>query len=158
MAQITQRAGVGVGTLYNYFESKELLVNILFQELSEELGKALFEDYALDAPARERFFHLFGRLAKYCLAHPREFQFLENYGHSPYLNDETKARMEATMLPFAALFSEPALNRSLPPSHQMKFALGAVTSLVKAHVAGKLVLTEPQIESALAQCWIGMTT
>ena len=38
---IAERAKVGAGTIYRYFENKESLVNILFQDCVKEFSKTL---------------------------------------------------------------------------------------------------------------------
>ena len=41
---IAQEAGVGVGTIYRYFENKEDLIDELYKQLKLQLAKAILVD------------------------------------------------------------------------------------------------------------------
>src|SRR6478609_4020444 len=67
---IAERAGVGAGTIYRSFESKEALA---------------------DAPPREQFRTIWERMAGFALKHPRELSFLELHHHGSYLDKKSLA-------------------------------------------------------------------
>ena len=64
-ADIAQRAGVGAGTIYRYFEGKEALVNALYQHHKAALGRALLAGFDPEAPPREAFHHFWHRAIAY---------------------------------------------------------------------------------------------
>src|SRR5438445_7335577 len=68
---VAERAGVGAGTLYRYFDNKEALVNELFQQWKHELGRALLEDFPLQAGIREQFHELWRRINQFAAVHPK---------------------------------------------------------------------------------------
>src|SRR5690349_16044689 len=51
--EVADRAGVGAGTIYRYFASKEALVNALYQKYKAELTGLILKDFPLDKPARQ---------------------------------------------------------------------------------------------------------
>jgi len=55
MSMIADKAGVGAGTIYRYFENKEDLILQLYLEIKRETGKALLAGYSEELPLRERF-------------------------------------------------------------------------------------------------------
>src|SRR6266581_1460017 len=67
MAMIAERAGVGAGTIYRYFENKDVLIVELFGELEERSRLIIKEGYAPDKPIRERFIHLCAALMHYLI-------------------------------------------------------------------------------------------
>ena len=67
MAMIADTAGVGTGTIYCHFESKDALIKELFLELREKIVAVLLEGYSVDKPIRERFLHLSTVLLKYLI-------------------------------------------------------------------------------------------
>ncbi|GAB6083239.1 hypothetical protein JCM30471_21530 [Desulfuromonas carbonis] len=73
MAMIAERAGVGAGTIYRYFENKDVLINVLYQELESRIRPVLMVGYATDKPIRERFIHLGSAWLKYFIDHPLDF-------------------------------------------------------------------------------------
>jgi AcrR family transcriptional regulator len=52
---IAERAGVGAGTIYRYFDNKEALVNALYQKWKAELFHATLENLPQDIPLRQIF-------------------------------------------------------------------------------------------------------
>ena len=52
---IAQEAGVGVGTIYRYFENKEDLIDELYKRLKLQLAKAVLIGYSANLPLRQRF-------------------------------------------------------------------------------------------------------
>ncbi|MFN8529479.1 MAG: TetR/AcrR family transcriptional regulator [Anaerolineae bacterium] len=66
---IAARAGVSIGSLYQFFPSKEAILNTLVGRYQTDL-KALFEDPALDAlPLIESMRHLVERMVAYDQTH-----------------------------------------------------------------------------------------
>lgn len=56
MAMIAEKAGVGAGTIYRYFETKDVLIRQLFDELKGNIMAALLAGHPTGRPSRERFF------------------------------------------------------------------------------------------------------
>ena len=66
---IAARAGVPIGSLYQFFPSKEAILNALIERNTEQL-RALFEDHALDdLPLQEAVGQLVERLMSYDQTH-----------------------------------------------------------------------------------------
>ena len=55
MSMIAGEAGVGAGTIYRYFESKEDLITQLYLEIKREKGEAFLVGYSEELSLRERF-------------------------------------------------------------------------------------------------------
>jgi len=84
MSLIAEKAGVGAGTIYRYFESKDVLIADVFAELEARITAWITEGYADAKPLRERFIHLCEKLLRYFLDNPVHFRFMEQYYNSPY--------------------------------------------------------------------------
>ena len=89
--EIADRAGVGAGTIYRYFESKEALVNAIYREQKLLFGHVAFDQFPPAAPIREQFRLLWTRMASFAIEHPRSFVFLELHHHARYLDAESRA-------------------------------------------------------------------
>ena len=63
MAEIAEKAGVAVGTIYRYFNNKDMLITELHQELEEKIMKVLHDGYPLGKSIRKDFFICFGNLS-----------------------------------------------------------------------------------------------
>src|SRR5688572_22338077 len=53
--EIADRAGVGAGTIYRYFESKEALVNAIYRQEKLRFSSAVLEDFPANVNTREQF-------------------------------------------------------------------------------------------------------
>lgn len=151
---IAERAGVGAGTIYRYFENKEALVNALYQRFKREIFERVLADFPLGAPPREQFHVLWSRLSEYVLERPRAFAFLELHHHRSYLDEESRA-LESQLIDFALGFVTAAQEQQVlkagEPMLLMTLVYGAFVGLVRASWEGKLDLT-PERMSKAEQC------
>jgi AcrR family transcriptional regulator len=88
--EIADRAGVGAGTIYRYFESKEALVNAIYRQEKLHFGHVVLDDFPPSAPTREQFRLLWTRMAKFATLHPDAFIFLELHHHARYLDAQSR--------------------------------------------------------------------
>src|SRR5690242_11648471 len=65
--EIADRAGVGAGTIYRYFESKEALVNAIYREQKLLFGQVALDSFPTSAPMREQFRLLWARMAQFAI-------------------------------------------------------------------------------------------
>jgi len=68
---IAERAGVAAGTIYRYFENKDMLILELYRELEKKINIALLDGYSQDKPFRERFIHLVTGLLNFSFLIPK---------------------------------------------------------------------------------------
>ena len=85
MAMIAERAGVGAGTIYRYFENKDVLINELYREIEEKIvsahsGRVLAGKTIQGAFSPSRH----DTVAPLHRACPLNFRYLEQFHNSPY--------------------------------------------------------------------------
>ncbi len=151
---LAREAGVGAGTIYRYFESKEALVNELYRHHKQRLTAHLLDDFPLDAPWREQLGVLWRRLVDYARRHPTELAFLELLHHAPYLDPSSRAMEEAgSLLIRSRLDAARAAGAIKDIDGDVLHALvyGGFIGLVREARAGKLQLTDEVVE-ATEQC------
>lgn len=138
---VAERAGVGAGTLYRYFDSKEALVNALYRHWKMHLGSSLLERFPTGQPPRMMFFECYRRLCRFAIDHPRAFNFLELHHHAPYLDEESRSCDMLVLAPIRA-FAEDAQRalalKNAAPELLMAIVYGAVVGIVRAAEAGHL--------------------
>src|SRR5215470_12397748 len=65
---VAERAGVGAGTVYRFFDSKEALVNEVFREAKTRLRCALTDGLDLGLPPKALFDDFWARLLRFARA------------------------------------------------------------------------------------------
>ena len=139
---VAERAGVGAGTLYRYFESKEALVNALYRDLKLHLASSLLENFPLDLPPRAMFGESYRRLCTFAVKNLSAFNFLELHHHAPYLDDESRACDELVLGPirtFAEHAQKAQALKELAPEILIAVVYGAVVGIVRASEANHLL-------------------
>ncbi len=159
MAEIAEKAGVAAGTIYRYFDSKEVLITELYRELEEEIGAVLRKDYPIKRPLRERFLYLISGLLRYFILHPLHFRYMEQYFNSPYGIALHRDRLlgksdnqDILMDIFERGIEQHAIKR-LPKAVLFSLAFGPMISLMRDHVMGFVVLEPPLIDQITEACW-----
>ena len=79
MSESSAKASVAAGTIYRYFENKEVLINELHRELEKKIIEHLQKDYPVSQPLRERFLFLLGELLRYFIKNPLHFLMNNSY-------------------------------------------------------------------------------
>jgi AcrR family transcriptional regulator len=157
--EVAVAAGVGTGTLYRYFASKEALVNELYRDAKQRLKSALLDgvsEHELAQPeTAERWFsELWRRLGAFAHAEPDAFRFLEMQDHVAYLDAQSR-QVELSVLAPLWLAGKRLRDRATGASVDVLIALlwGAFVGLVKAARLGYLKLDDAQLAQAGAACW-----
>lgn len=159
IAAIADRAGVGTGTIYRYFATKDVLITALSQELHGKICTRLQEGYEVDKPLEERFVHLGTVLLRHFIANPLEFRFLEQYHNSPYgvtLCRDLRQRMGGGGPLYRRLFEEGVAQQTvkdLPPDVFFALACGPLSAVACEHILGFSVLDEGLIARIIEACW-----
>lgn len=153
---IAKQANVGVGTIYRYFASKDLLINELYLDIKTYFSEALLEHDHEAFELQERIKRIWINLLKVYIAHPEELRFVEQYANSPFLSLETRGQQEELSTTFKNLFEEgkkQALFRDLPNDILRAILYGAALQLAKMHMSNTIKLTEELIAASFESCW-----
>ena len=159
MAMVAERAGVGAGTIYRYFESKDVLIAEIFSELEKTVVESLMRGYSVDRPLRDRFIHLSTMIIGYFIANAIHFRFIEQYMNSPYgvsLRRERLLGKARDIDLFRHLLQEGIDRRALkdlPLTLHFALAFGPILSLLRDHILGFLELDDVLIQKAVEACW-----
>ncbi len=156
MAKLAQAAGVPVGTIYRHFKGKEELIHALYTDIKRQRLEATFAGYDRALPLRGRFDRLWRNAFAYCLAHPREFSFAEQYAYSPFLGDAGKSIQGELLRDLGGFFAEgyrDGVFKSLPPDILTSLISGPLNALAARAIAGSGKIGEANLESVIDACW-----
>jgi AcrR family transcriptional regulator len=156
VSMIADRAGVGTGTIYRYFDGKEDLITLLYLEIKRQKGQAFLEGYSEDLSLRDRFRILWLNMLHYYIDHPQELAFMEQFDNSPYLTAEVQAafaeKYEPLMRFFRSAFEE-GVFKEMPLAMLSAFTAEVTVSLAKHHASGRLTLDDETKELAISATW-----
>lgn len=157
---ITEKAGVGAGTIYCYFTSKDELIIEVNHLLEEKILLAVEGDYPFrNKDVKKNFFHLFKTVFTYFTTHPTHLRFLEQYIDSPYGKSMHIKRIIGNRGKhniFQKIIEEgikQKVIKDLPLFAHFALAFGPIVMLAQNHVHGLVELDDAQIHRAIDAVW-----
>lgn len=155
-SQIAKQAGVGVGTIYRYFQDKDELIHALFLEVRNDMLKRIIDDLSATDDLKQRFFELFSRMLHEFIARPREFRFLEQYHFSPYSTcheEDADINKNDLVLTLLRELRESGLTKDLPRVTVKALTFGPLSSLAREHNSRPFRVDETMITATVQGCW-----
>ncbi len=149
ISALARAAGVGAGTVYRYFPSKDALINALYLELLDDQHRAATADAGAlaahtDDP-RASLWRAWSGLARWHLDHPEASNVIHQCRASGILTTATRDReRRATadgLAAFAAAIARGVL-RDLPRDVFWALYTGPIVALVAMRDAGELDVTD----------------
>jgi AcrR family transcriptional regulator len=151
---LAERAGVGAGTIYRYFKSKEDLVNVLYRDCKQAIATHVIAGVKPTAPAREQFHQLWQGLANFYIKYPKVFSFLELHHHASYLDEASRAietRVIDLTLAFVVRWQAEKVFKPIAPMALMIIVYWGFVGLTRCAQEGRLKLTD-EVLAATEQC------
>lgn len=159
MAKIAEAAGVGAGTIYRYFENRDVLIMEVYQIIFEEFRHFIMTQYPADRPIRERFFHVGRKMIDFNLSHPVHFSYSEQFHHSPYGLEFRKRKLDNSTGEFDFCHDlliegrENQVIKDLPLVLFFNLGFAPMFWAVRDHHTGFLELNEALIDVVITSCW-----
>jgi TetR/AcrR family transcriptional regulator, repressor of fatR-cypB operon len=157
MPVVAQVAGVGTGTVYRYFASKEELVNELFREQKNELSKRLYADLDKATPAQQQFAIVWQRMIDFAREQPASFRFMELQDHRPYLDDASRDLERKILGPslahYRSMQEKGIYRQDIRPEVLMTMVWGSCVGLIKSERDGHITLSQADVDAACHASW-----
>jgi AcrR family transcriptional regulator len=162
ISEIAEKAQVAAGTIYRYFENKDVLINELFLEIEVKLTELLLCNYPQGKSVKEQFFYVFGGVCRYLITHPIHFRYMEQYFNSPYGISKRRDKLLGKNInrdghdTLTGIFEEgisQKILKDLPVIVLFSLAIGPLLYLIRDHTFGFVVLEESLIEQITEACW-----
>lgn len=156
ISMIAEKARVGAGTIYRYFENKEDLINNLFKDIKKHAVQSMLKDYDKNVSFKGRFKHLWLNLIRYFIQYPTAFQFIEQHRYATYIDKLTKKESSMIMSPVMLFFVESKKAKAIKdlPLHTiLALSYGPITALAKLLIDHNQQLSEEGLGQAADACW-----
>jgi AcrR family transcriptional regulator len=175
MSLISKRSKASAGIIYHYFKSKDDLLQVLYQRIKGDMSRVWLAADDPRQPLAKRFQSLWLVIFRYCLAHPQEMAFVEQYESLPIAKqhdaglwskprtlDDLLADLRTQKdLPLEgkALYALIAdlrtqdLIKDLPVEVIGEFTLGMALKLARQSSAGLVSLDETSLTEIARACW-----
>ena len=159
MSMVAEKAGVATGSIYYYFESKEQIIRELYANIKKKMGEALLENIDESKNFKEQFFKVWKNLYHFFVSHPQEFNFLEQYSNSPFINQQVKEenfRFYKPVIDFIQTGIDKGVLREIHIELMVALLYGSVTSVVKLQLSNILQIEEHLLQDAIQSSWDGV--
>ena len=158
MAMIAAKAGVAAGTIYCYFDNKDVLIREIYSCLEGRIWVALKEQYPEGRPIRERFMHIGKGLIGYFLASPMEFRFIEQFHNSPFGVDCRKEKVfgkkdKDLVTELYMEGQQQQIIKDLPLPILFALTFGPLVDACRDHILQFIELDETLITRTVEACW-----
>ncbi len=153
---IAEKARVGSGTIYRYFQDKEQLVNELYRYWKTEVANAVKVEYAENMPLRTLFHETWKRWVDFAMNNREAYSFLVAHHHGPYLDKvsmEINEKIHGEYLAFFEVGRQAQVIKDINPELIMAIVTGIFSEMMREYWAGHLQLTPEIIEQAEEACW-----
>ncbi|MEM7132967.1 MAG: TetR/AcrR family transcriptional regulator [Chloroflexota bacterium] len=161
-SKIVKHAQVSTGTLFNYFESKNGLIDAVFLQLREEQTAYIEDGYPEDGTVKERVEHIWFREIDWGVRFPVRYRLLQQLKLSDLVSRDAKDRswdqwsFAITLIPEAI---ESGIYRDVPVEYVARLAFAHRDAAIDYAITFELAdmaLTK-HIACSFEIYWVGIT-
>lgn len=155
MSAIAKAAGTGMGTIYNYFENKEFLINAIYVDIKQKEEKR-FSGIKLNKPVKTQFEEYYLSSVHFFIANPLYFQFMQQLHPSPIISEESRNVGRNAIAAVYALLQKAQQERiikGVEVEELMQFIGGTVTSYLNWHFRNSNGNSSVRMENQLKMVW-----
>jgi len=158
--EIASEAGVAVGSIYRYFDTKETLVNAAIVERKQAMLEIMVAANAAGGDLEARFRRVWRSLVAFAIAHPDDFRFFEMHHHESYLDPTSRALGDRLMGVGVTFFDEIARAYGVAspgPEVLVSLVWGGLVGLLKSADQGFVKLDPQLVDAAGVVLWHAVT-
>ena len=133
MKWIAKEAKCGIGTMYNYFPSKNDLISALYLKLKTNLFNNIRNALDLNAPVKQQFITTWLSILNYSITHQYEFKFLNIFSHSPKISEEASDKINKLLYPIMETYEKgknEGVIKDIDTIQLIIFINGAITATI----------------------------
>ena len=133
MKWIAKEAKCGIGTIYNYFPSKDELISELYVEIKTKFFNSILEALDTNVPVKQQFIETWFKAIDFALSNPLKFKFLEMFSHSPKISKQASDIVNNLLIPLLEIYEKgkkEGIIKNQDTLQLLIFTNGAITTSV----------------------------
>jgi len=133
MKCVAKAAKCGIGTIYNYFPSKDQLISVLYLSTKTALFSKILKYHNIRQAVKKQFFNIWLNVIEYATKHPGEYTFIEAFSYSPKITEEVNIQLNELILPLLKIFErgkKEGIFKDVKCSQMLIFISGAIASSI----------------------------
>lgn len=153
---IAEEAKVGTGTIYRYFENKEVLMNTLFQKCLTAFADELQKDFPYESNVKEQFDHMFDGMGRYASNHLTDIVFIDTHVEGYYLDEESALCFNRLMNFLESVIrngQQSGAIKNLPSCALISLVYGGFTRFYKDMKLGYIEENRELLDGIRECCW-----
>lgn len=157
MSQIAKAASTGMGTIYNHFANKEVLINHIYMDIKEQ-EETLFLQVDTNQPIKTQFENYLVTIIEFFMQNPLYFKFLQQLDASPIITEDNKEKGGKSVVLVASLLKEGQANRIIKPLEVgdiLVFIGGSISSYLKQYLHNAKQ-TPTSLSNHIGMLWDGI--
>jgi len=90
---IAKEAGIATGTLFNYFKTKDILINEIFREMKLEQTNYVLKNLEREKTSKKKMKKIWNDFILWNLENPTKKSFIKYFSNSNFISDDTKTEV-----------------------------------------------------------------
>ncbi|MGN6435571.1 MAG: TetR/AcrR family transcriptional regulator [Agriterribacter sp.] len=156
MSAIAKAAGTGMGTIYNYFATKEELINAIYLYVKQSEISLVLGSIDPNASLKIKFTSYYTAFISFYLKYPESFAFMEQLQHSPIIQEVTKEEGKAAFQPVIDLIQQgqrEGIIKQIDLMAILYFLAGTIATYVRWIISINKKNHSKQLEHHLRMVW-----
>ncbi|MBC5838103.1 TetR/AcrR family transcriptional regulator [Flavobacterium muglaense] len=154
MSAVAKVAGTGMGTIYNYFPTKDILINEIYTYIKQQEA-AVFIPFVADQPIKPQFEFYFQSIITFFNDNIVYFQFMEQLQASPIITEESKQTGITAIQPVYELIAKGQKDgfiKDIETGELLQFIGGAILSFLRNYTSANQ-LEKPIVSNYINMSW-----
>lgn len=155
MSAIAKAAKTGMGTIYNYFVTKEELINAIFISIKTDQYRHVAKEFD-GVAVKKQFEHYYVGFSQYWLEHPVHFFFVDQFERSPVLTLTTKQQGLTILQPVVDILlagQQQGIIKPVDPEELIVFLNGGLLAFIRWVLITGRENTSTLLQNQLKMAW-----
>jgi TetR/AcrR family transcriptional regulator, repressor of fatR-cypB operon len=156
MSAIAKAAGTGMGTIYNYFATKEELINAIYLHVKGSEIELILNSIDPNTSLKAKFLSYYTAFVNFYLKYPESFDFIDQMHNSPVIQPLTKEQGKAAFLPVIQLIQQgqdEGIIKKMELEALLHFLAGTITSYVRWMLSTNLKDQITNLDQQVRMVW-----